>query len=216
MRRILVQAGHLAPREPGHETETGTAGEIEQTTKVRDALVALLHVDGRFEPLPMPGDLPTGVQCDAAIFLHCDGATPTASGYSFGFPDDPVNRKLANLIGAEYDLLDGAPPRRSDNYTDDEHFYYGFSRTDTPGPEVLFELGFLTNPREARWIKANVDQEAAAIYRAILRYFGLRPRSDKRRLALRTWILNRHAEGMTWPAIKKTANWREYVGLGGK
>ncbi len=35
------------------------------------------------------------------------------------------------------------------------------------------EHGFLTNPAERRWLFSNLDNLAAAEYRAILKYFGL-------------------------------------------
>lgn len=42
------------------------------------------------------------------------------------------------------------------------------------------------------------------------------PAAKAKRLAtLRTWILTRVAEGWSWQRIKRTANWREYTGLGG-
>jgi hypothetical protein len=84
--RVLVQAGHIAPREPGFEAGTGTVREQELTKAIRRRLVKLLRKDGRFQPVPCPGDIPDGIS-DAAIFLHGDGSTnPASSGYSFGFP----------------------------------------------------------------------------------------------------------------------------------
>lgn len=44
-----------------------------------------------------------------------------------------------------------------------------------------------------------------------------RPLNPARRLAaLRAWLLARKREGKSWAWIKKSANWREYVRLGGK
>src|SRR5258708_4999754 len=98
MLRVLVQAGHLVPREPGFESQTGAPGEMELVHDIRDELVDLLRKDGRFEPLPMPGRIPWGIRCHAALFLHADGATPAAHGCSFGFDDlFPVNRRLADF-----------------------------------------------------------------------------------------------------------------------
>lgn len=62
MPRVFVQAGHLAPRQKGHESETGIPGEMELVHAIRDALVAILRVDSQFEPLPMPGQIPWGTQ----------------------------------------------------------------------------------------------------------------------------------------------------------
>lgn len=176
-KRVLVQAGHLAPREPGFEGGTGTAGEIEVVTKIRNVLVSLLNKDGRFEAIPMPGHItPRGIRVDAALFLHCDGAgSPQASGYSFGYPNDATNIRLARLINEEFVKLLGHPPHHKDNYTPDLRGYYGYSRVNTPGPEVLVEHGFLTNPAERVWINQNIQELAEAEYKALLRYFGFAP-----------------------------------------
>jgi hypothetical protein len=151
--RVLVQTGHVAPREPGFEGGTGTIREQELTKAIRRRLVRLLHVDQRFQPVPCPGDIPDGASVEAALFLHGDGSTnAAASGYSFGFPIHAVNEKLAGLIDAEFQRIPGHPPHREDNYTGGLREYYGYRRVPTAGPEVLVEHGFLTNRREQIWI----------------------------------------------------------------
>jgi hypothetical protein len=178
MRRVLVQAGHLPPLQPGHTTETGTPGERELVTQIRDELVALLRHDGRFEAIPMPGAIPRGTTCDAALFLHADGVdhNPTAHGCSFGFDDRfPVNKRLADLVFEEFSKLPGHPTRRQDNGTEDAHRYYGFRLVDTPGPETLVEHGFLTNPTERQWLLSHIKELAHAEYVAVCRHFELTP-----------------------------------------
>jgi N-acetylmuramoyl-L-alanine amidase len=139
-RRILVQAGHMRPLQPGHKTQTGAAGEAELVAQIQKRLVALLRRDSRFKPLPMPGKIPNGTKADAAVFLHADGATnPQANGFSFGFPDPPINKKLANLIANEFARIPGHPRRRQDNGTEDAHRYYGFGLVSSAGPETLIE-----------------------------------------------------------------------------
>ena len=172
--RVLVQAGHVAPREPGHESETGTTREQEFTLALRDRLVKMLADDGRFETIPVPGDIPDGIKVDAAIFEHGDGsANPAATGFSFGYPQYAVNKQLADAILTEYLKLPGHPPHHADNYTPGLRGYYGYRRVVTDGPEVLVESGFLTNPQEQAWLFGNLDNLAAAQYRALLTYFGL-------------------------------------------
>lgn len=174
MKTVLVQAGHAAPRDPNHLNETGTAGEIELVTAIRDELVRLLRLDKRFRVLSMPGLIPHGTKCDAALFLHADGSgNKTASGYSFGYPAYRVNGALAETIDREFQKIPGHPPHHRDNYTADMRGYYGFNRVDTAGPEVLVEHGFLTNPKEAAWLRSNVKTLAAAEHKALMRYFGM-------------------------------------------
>lgn len=187
-KRVLVQAGHIAPREPGFEGGTGTRGEQELVRDIRDRLVNLLNADARFDPIAAPGDIPDGIDVDAALFLHADGSSnPRATGYSFGYPNYAVNKRLADLIAAEFMGLDGEPPHHTDNYTGALRGYYGYSRADTPGPEVLVEHGFLTNPREAAWLRSHTGELAQAHYRALLRYFGFGPVKPKTRIRYALW-----------------------------
>jgi N-acetylmuramoyl-L-alanine amidase len=174
--RVLVQAGHIAPREPGFEGGTGAIREQELTKAVRRRLVALLKADSRFKPIPCPGDIPDGVDVDAALFLHGDGAeNKTATGYSFGFPIHPVNEKLATMIDTEFRTIAGHPPHHEDNYTGGLREYYGYRRVPTAGPEVLVEHGFLTNPGERKWMFKNLNRLANAEYRALCLFFDLAP-----------------------------------------
>src|SRR5688500_79513 len=148
-KKILVQAGHVSPREPGFESGTGTTREQEFTHKMATLLVKTLDADGRFEGIYCPGDIPNGVKVDAAIFEQRDGSTSkAASGFCFGYPQFAVNKKLSDAIANEYLKLPGHPPRGRDNYTGGLSQYYGYGRVNTKGPEVLVESGFLTNPQE--------------------------------------------------------------------
>lgn len=204
-KRVLVQAGHVAPRQPGHESQTGTAGEQELVAAIRGKLVRLLNADGRFEAIPQPGWIrPDNIRVDAALFLHADGSgNPAASGFSMGYPDYPVNRKLADMITAEFLKIPGHPPHHQDNYTADMRGYYGFHHVSTPGPEVLVEHGFLTNPRERAWLNTHVGELAAAEYRALLRFFEFDKTEPKpRKFAYRVEEDGQPKEGRTdYPAL---------------
>jgi hypothetical protein len=176
MKRILVQAGHKPPLQPGHETQTGAPGEAQLVANIQQALVSLLEADPNFDPIPMPGRLDDGTQCDAALFLHADGVdNQSAHGFCFGFPSFDVNRRLAGLIADEFEKLPNHPVHRIDNPTKDASEYYGFAHTHTPGPEVLIEHGFVTNPNEHAWLNAHVKQLAQAEHAALRRFFGFAP-----------------------------------------
>lgn len=219
--RILVQKGHVAPREPGFEQATGTRYEQEFVTKVADALARIFEKDDRFKAIIVPGNIPDGIKVEAALFLHGDGSVnPHATGYSFGYPDYIVNREFARLIDFEFQKIPGHPTHHRDNYTGDMSGYYGFRRVETLGPEVLIEHGFLSNPGERLWLFANVEKLAVAEYVAVCRYFGFVPRDNDaivaRRKLLRKKILGWIAAGKTWAWVKTTATWREFRRLGGK
>jgi nucleoid-associated protein YgaU len=179
VKTVLIQAGHNASREPKGNlpNQTGTPGEIELVRAIQRSLIARLKRDGRFNPIPVPGDIPDGIHVDAALFLHADGVNNSqARGFCFGYPSHPVNERLAELIRAEFLRLPGHPPSRRDNTTGDLRGYYGYRLVNSRGPEVLVEHGFLTNPSERRWLRENVDELAAAEHRALCRFFGLKLR----------------------------------------
>jgi hypothetical protein len=182
MKRILVQAGHQRPLQPGHETQTGAPGEAELVADIQQALVGMLNKDPDFHGIPAPGRIEPNVKVDGAIYLHADGVSnPSAGGYSVGYPPDfEVNRSLAQLIANEIEKIPGHPRRRPDNNTDDMKFYYGFGIVQTPGPEVLVEHGFVTNPAEHRWLKTHVNALAQAEHNALRRFFGLSAQSSSK------------------------------------
>jgi hypothetical protein len=175
MKRILVQAGHQRPLQPGFETQTGAPGEAELVADIQHALVSLLNQDPDFHGIPAPGHIDPNVDVDGALYLHADGAdNPSAGGYSVGYPPGfEVNSRLAQLIAAEIEKIPGHPHRRPDNNTNDMKFYYGFGIVQTPGPEVLVEHGFVTNTAEHQWLKAHVNELARAEHNALRRFFGL-------------------------------------------
>jgi N-acetylmuramoyl-L-alanine amidase len=173
-KRVLVQAGHLAPREPGFSA-VGTNGEQELVKAIRDKLVALLDKDERFDGIPVPGNIPDDIKIDAALFLHADGVDNSAArGFQFGFPVTPNNKKLVANLREEFLTLPGHPPSRTDNSTEDASAYYGFKRVNSPF-KVLIEHGFLTNPAERTWLNANIAKLARAEYEALCRTFALTP-----------------------------------------
>lgn len=177
-KRILIQAGHVTPREPGFEGGTGTTREQEFTNKLATRLVKMLDDDGRFEGIYCPGNIPNGIKVDAFISEHGDGsASSSTRGFCFGYPSGAVNKKLADLIEDEYLKIEGHPPKRSNNYTRNLSGYYGYGLVNTQGPEVLVESGFLTNSIDRAWMFGNLDDLAAAQYRALLSYFDF-PREE--------------------------------------
>lgn len=174
--RVLVQAGHLLPLEPGIRG-LGAAGEVELNTQIRDLLVRLLNDDSRYEAIPAAGHLPNGIHVDAALFLHCNSGPAGARGFSFGYPGGGRHQALADAIRAEFlKLPEGRPPgNRPDNATADEHGYYGFeSERVITNAMCLVEHGFVSEPTEHAWLEAHVGDLARAEYVALCRHFGMR------------------------------------------
>ena len=221
-KHLLIQAGHVFPREPGHESQTGTSGEQQFARAIQSRLGKLLAADGRFDVTLCPGDIPDGWKGDLFLALHADGSSdPEASGFSYGYPPGCSECKLlADTFAAWYAEIPGAPKRRRDNYTGALSGYYGWRRTTAPA-KLLVEHGFLTNPGERAWLSENEGRIAQAHCEAILHYFRLGwpepPQRTRRRLkVLRAWLVKRRAAGWGWSRIKNTVNWRAYRLRGGR
>jgi len=175
MPKVLIQAGHVAPREPGFESGTGTVREQELTARMQGALAAKFQADGRFTVTLAPGDLPDGWTGDVALFLHGDGAgNPSAHGFSFGWPDGDPGRApaLATLITSGFLGLGHPGGHHPDNYTGGLRGYYGYRRTTAP-TRLLIEHGFMTNPGEQAWVFQHLGELANATYRAVVAHLGL-------------------------------------------
>ena len=215
---VLVQVGHETPREgpPGGKLDraTGAAGEVEVGRKLGDALVRRLEADPRFEPRLVPGRIPDDVKrgawhAHAFVSLHCDANNnTTVEGYSFGFPPGlGVNKRLADLIGAEFATFHRSR-RRGDNNTADMRGYYAWKRIPTTGPEVLVEHGFVSNPAERAWLHDHVEKLADAEYRALLKFFGLSPPVEPAREGTATGTGAAAVEPMTaWAWFPEWALW---------
>jgi hypothetical protein len=177
-RKVLVQMGHVAPREPGFESQTGAAGEIPEVTAIGLELYRLLRNDGRIKPTLCGGDIPDGWSGDVVLALHCDGSgLAKTSGYSLGWPTSewgPKTKKMYVALVKAYGKIPGCPPHHADNYTANMSRYYGWSRTKAD-VKILIEHGFLSNPTEKAWLQKNSKQIAAAWYSALLDYFDLKP-----------------------------------------
>ena len=171
--RILLQAGHLAPRETGFEGGTGGRHEQEYVTRMRDLLERRFRADGRFDVTPTPGNLPEGWTGSVALYLHLDGSVnPASSGMSFGY-QTPQGARLAQRIRHEFALAGHPGASRRDNYTRDLAGYYGFNHVNATH-EVLIEHGFGSNPGEYSWLLANADKLANGTYHAVLEHLGLK------------------------------------------
>lgn len=182
--RIMVQGGHVPPMQPGFETETGAPGigiisEEEFNLSLRDALVGLLNSDNRFDVTSVGGLItPDNWQGDIFFAIHCDGSnSPATNGFSFGYPDATAgaSQALRDSILNEWVKIAGHPVRGpADNYTADEHGYYGFSHTNATA-ELLMEHGFVSNTADSLWLKNHVQAVAQSHYSGICRYLKITP-----------------------------------------
>lgn len=224
-KKILLQKGHHAPMEPGHETQTGASGERETVGVLVDRLASLLNIDRRFHVQVIPGRIPPDVRdvknvCDAFVAFHCDGSTdPRRGGWGVGYPPHPINRAFARTVATEIREFHRSP-QLEDNYTANMSGYYAWNDIDIAGPELLVEHGFSSNPVERAWMVKNAGRFAEAYQNALVAWFKLADLPDpvhgaERREKLRAWILAARGIGWTWAKLKQTDEWKEWRRLGG-
>lgn len=179
MPKILVQAGHNEPRQPGFESGTGAAGEMEYTKLAADKLLWFLTKDPNFQGTYAPGLVPDSPAFDGAVYLHCDASnSPSVGGHSFGYPNP--SHAFADAMENSFRHLadEWHPPaswiQRRDNYTPDEAQYYAFHHVQTHH-HLLIEMFFISNPSEHYFFQTHSTELARAIYHGIARYFNFTP-----------------------------------------
>ncbi|MCC2683854.1 MAG: N-acetylmuramoyl-L-alanine amidase [Paenibacillaceae bacterium] len=123
------------------------------------------------EDLHARGDLIAGKHADLFLSIHMN-STPSGQwrgAQTFYFPNHPDNKELAQLIQDELKRNLGNTDRVAK--TVDKSVY--LLKTLTM-PGALVEVGFLSNPEEARLLADRNYQKkvAASIYQAILRYYS--------------------------------------------
>ena len=151
--QVFIQAGHEG-RTSGSTGAEGPLGrEIDWTPIVADAATTALRNAGITVIRKSADNLNRdGYDVDLAFFIHFDGDSPACrSGASIGYDNDS-DAPAANAWKALYSRY--WPYRwMNDNFTENEHHYYGFRVTRTRDAELLLELGEITCPEQARWLK---------------------------------------------------------------
>ena len=165
---MLVQAGHEgrpASCAPHHvkacNLGTGAAGASERTWTpiVADEATRVLREHG-YTVLRRPADYDGRDVVKAAVFLHFDGAPACASGASVGFPDT-TSRAFVTAWETRYRAW--FPFRFvGENFTKNEHEYYGFRRVDAP-QKMLIEFGEMTCPAQFAWMAPRLRERGAQL-----------------------------------------------------
>lgn len=203
---VLIQVGHDPPHQPGHETETGAAGELELVRKIGKVLMKRLNADDRLEADRIPGRFPTTVTSgdwpvDVFVALHGDAASASAMGYSFGFPPTSEKSKhFARVLGREFATFH-ISEARPNNSTSNLTGYYGWGLLPGNPAACVVEHGFLTNATEREWMNEHVEELANGEYRAILTQLGLDAGDVSSRLA------DRPDHDAQWPWFVEWSLW---------
>jgi peptidoglycan hydrolase-like protein with peptidoglycan-binding domain len=152
---ILIQAGH----ENTPDNATGGSGplgnEIDWTPIVANEAVAVLQAAGvnTIKEDASIKHTDRNYRCKLAVFVHFDAPDSGESGPSVGYDhdnDQPAASEWKTLY-KEYFPFNAL--WRPDNFTEAEHFYYGFAHTFTTDAEFLIEFGDLQSLRQAQWMK---------------------------------------------------------------
>lgn len=152
---ILIQAGHENTPD-GATGGTGPLGnEIDWTPIVANEAVAVLQAAG-LNTIKEDASIKhtdRNYRCKLAVFVHFDAPDSGESGPSVGYDhdnDQPAASEWKKLYKEYFPFNDLWRP---DNFTEDEHFYYGFAHTFTTDAEFLIEFGDLQSLRQAQWLK---------------------------------------------------------------
>lgn len=163
MRTLVIQRGHV-PRTTG---ATGTAGEQEVVTLIAAAMREIIPTGWRL--VVINADEPSyRYRGDAFMALHCDGSNnKLATGASVGYTN-AEGKALAERWKAAYAAQGWPYGFKEDNYTAGLRGYYGYKYALAEGTKacVVVEHGFLTNAKDAAWIRANIDKCAKAAWMA--------------------------------------------------
>lgn len=161
---VVVQAGHqgrpascaqFAVRACNLGAASGGARERDWTPVVADETARALRAAG-LRVARRPADYAEHDRARAAVFLHFDGsATPCGSGASVGFPD---STDAAFVQAWERTYRAWFPFRFvGENFTDNEHRYYGFRKVDAP-QKMLVEFGELSCPAQREWMQPRLRE----------------------------------------------------------
>jgi len=151
---IYIQAGHEG-RTQGATGASGPLGkEIDWTPIVADEATRILEEAG-ISVIRSKADRRKYSIVDLALSIHFDGcATQCASGASIGY-DDHTDKPAANEWKAFYSQYFKYKWHK-DNFTKNLRYYYNFKYTITRDAELVLEMGDITCPAQAKWMKKNL------------------------------------------------------------
>lgn len=162
---LIVQQGHYG-RTTG---KTGTEGEQAMAHDV--ALWVQRMAPQGWAVRLIAADVPDALYRggNAFVAIHADGSTNhLAAGASVGYRGER-SATLAAAWKLAYKRAGWPYGFKADNYTLNEHHYYGTGKAEAEGtyPAIIIEVGFMTNTRERAWIDAHHADIARSIWMAV-------------------------------------------------
>jgi hypothetical protein len=148
---IFIQAGHEGRVKGATGTQSAYGREIDWTPIVADEATRILEEAG-IKVIRSKADYRKFCRVDLAISIHFDGNNhPCRTGASIGY-DDPTDEPAANAwksFYSDYYNHHWMP----DNFTPNLSGYYNFKYTFTNDAELVLEMGDLSCPQQAKWLK---------------------------------------------------------------
>lgn len=152
--QIYIQAGHEGRTKGATGTSSTYGNEIDWTPVVADEATKILR-DAGISVIRSHADHREYSIVDLALSIHFDGcATQCGSGASIGY-DDPTDKPAADAWKTYYSTF-FEHKWHKDNFTKNLSNYYNFKYTITRDAELVLELGDLTCPTQAKWMKKNL------------------------------------------------------------
>lgn len=151
---IYIQAGHEGRTKGATGTQSSFGREIDWTPIVADEATKILREAG-ITVIRSKADHYRYSKVDLALSIHFDGcATQCATGASIGY-DDPTDKPAADAWKEYYSTVFNFN-WKPDNFTKNLSNYYNFKYTITKDAELVLELGDLTCPEQAKWLKEHL------------------------------------------------------------
>lgn len=151
---IYIQAGHEGRTKGSTGTQSIYGREIDWTPIVADEATRILRNAG-ISVIRSKADRRRYSKVDLALSIHFDGCeTHCATGASIGY-DDPTDKPAADAWKEYYSSIFDFN-WKPDNFTKNLSNYYNFKYTITKDAELVLELGDLTCPQQAKWLKNNL------------------------------------------------------------
>jgi peptidoglycan hydrolase-like protein with peptidoglycan-binding domain len=172
---IVIQAGH----ENTPDGATGGSGplgnEIDWTPIVANEAVAILQAAGVNTVKEDASIKHTDrtYRCKLAVFVHFDDPDSGESGPSVGYDHDDDEPAAKGWKELYKEFFPFNATWRPDNFTEDEHHYYGFAHTFTTDAEFLIEFGDLHSMRQAQWLKPRLRWLGSLLAHYLSRRSGL-------------------------------------------
>lgn len=158
---VYIQAGHEG-RFFGNTGSVSKYGrEIDWTKIVADEATHLLRNAG-ISVIRAPADMKQESVVRLALSIHFDGSKrPCATGASVGLnnpSDKSAARAWKHLYGTIFPFK-----WMPDNFSDNLKYYYNYRYTLASDAELVLELGEMSCPRQARWMKPRLKKLGALI-----------------------------------------------------